>query len=173
VPNSLSSIGVTLIAAMDCNNVIGKDGKLPWSIPEDLKQFKADTMNQPMIMGRKTFESIGRVLPGRDTIVITSDTEYRATGVTKVSDLQEAIYIARLYAYNNCVDNVNVVGGSRVFEESMQYATRLLLTQIVGILIEDGDSFFPRIPQKYWHLLNQEITDLDAVSLIRSEYVRI
>lgn len=169
----IDRIGITLIAAVGNNSVIGINGRLPWHIPEDLIQFKKDTMNQPIIMGRKTFESIGRVLPGRDTIVVTSDTEYRASGVTKVTDIEDAIYIGRIYADNNGMDNINIVGGASLYAEGMRFATRMLITHVTATGDIEGDTFFPYIDRLEWHIKSElPMLGNDAFEVKRVEYVR-
>lgn len=169
----INRVGITMIAAVGNNGVIGINGKLPWHIPEDLIQFKKDTMGQPIIMGRKTFESIGRVLPGRDTIVVTSDTEYRTSGVTKVTDLEDAIYIGRIYADNNGIDNINIVGGASLYSEGMRYATRMLITHIITPEDVEGDTYFPYIDMLEWRIKSGlNMLDTASLGLKRVEYVR-
>lgn len=169
----LDSVGITMIAAVGNNGVIGINGKLPWHIPEDLIRFKKDTMGQPIIMGRKTFESIGRVLPGRDTIVVTRDTEYRTAGVTKVTGLEDAMYIGRIYANSNGIDNINIVGGASLYSEGMRYATRMLITHITTPEDIEGDTYFPYIDMLEWRI-KSGITMLSnpSLELKRLEYVR-
>lgn len=127
---------ISLLAAHDENRVIGADNKMPWHIPEELKYFKEKTMGKGIIMGRKTFESIGRPLPGRLNIIITRDQEYQAEGVIIVHSLEEAIARAESYA-----DEVMVIGGAQIFEMAMPYADRLYTTIIRRTY--KGDTFFP------------------------------
>ena len=128
---------ISLIAALSENRVIGKDNTLPWHIPEDLKHFKEVTSGHPVIMGRKTFESIGRLLPKRLNIVVSRDPAYKVEGATMANSLDKAIEIATNYDANE----VFVIGGGQIFEQSMAFADRLYLT-VVHTEIE-GDAFFP------------------------------
>ena len=128
---------VSLIAALSENRVIGKGNSLPWHIPEDLKHFKEVTSGHPVIMGRKTFESIGRLLPKRLNIVISRDKSYVVEGATMTHSLEETIAIAGNYDKKE----IFVIGGGQIFEQSINRADRLYLT-IVHTDIE-GDAFFP------------------------------
>lgn len=128
---------ISLMVAHDPNRVMGINNDLPWHIPEDLQYFKAKTMGKAMVMGRKTYESIGRPLPGRLSIVITRDPSYTAVeGVVIVHDLNEAIQKAQDYA-----EEVMVIGGAEIFKLSMDIADRLYITEIHESF--DGDTFFP------------------------------
>lgn len=136
---------ISLMVAHDPNRVIGVNNDLPWHIPEDLKYFKEQTMGKAMVMGRKTYESIGRPLPGRLSIVVTRDTSYKAVeGVIVVHDLNEAIEKARDYA-----EEVMVIGGAEIFNMSMEIADRLYITEIHEAF--DGDTFFPAYEED-WQL---------------------
>lgn len=128
---------ICLIAALSENRVIGKDNALPWHIPEDLKHFKEVTSGHPVIMGRKTFESIRRLLPRRLNIVVSRDPTYVVEGATMAHSLEQALEIARNYER----DEIFVLGGGQIFEEAISIADRLYLT-IVHTEIE-GDAFFP------------------------------
>lgn len=119
------------------NRVIGNQGKLPWNIPEDLKRFKALTSGHPIIMGRKTYESIGRPLPNRTNIIITRDSSYSAPGVQIAMSLDEALTIAEKYDQNE----IFIIGGGEIFRLAMGIADRLYLTTIHGDI--HGDTFFP------------------------------
>ena len=134
---------IAMIAAMAANRVIGKDNKMPWHLPEELGYFKRVTMGKPVIMGRKTFESIGRPLPGRKNIVLSSNPGFRADGVTLVTTLEEA-----LAAAGEC-DEVMIIGGARLYQQMLPKAERLYLTQIEVTV--DGDAFFPEYQDFGWH----------------------
>lgn len=134
---------IALIAAMAANRVIGKDNKMPWHLPEELGYFKQVTMGKPIIMGRKTFESIGCVLPGRKNIVLTSNPSYYAEGVTVVTTLDAA-----LAAANGC-EEVMIIGGARLYQQMLEKADRLYLTKIE--LTVEGDAFFPEYQDFGWH----------------------
>lgn len=127
---------ISLIVAHDQNRVIGMDNKMPWHIPNELAYFKEKTMGKAIVMGRNTFESIGRPLPGRLNIVVTRNPSYEREGVTVVHTIEKAIKTAESYH-----DEVMVIGGEQIFEEVLPYADLLYVT-----LIEhhyEGDTFFP------------------------------
>lgn len=139
---------ISLIAAISENNVIGKDNSLPWHIPEDLKRFKEITSGHPVIMGRKTYESIGRLLPNRVNIIITRDKDYKVEGAVVVHTLDEAIAEASAphpdllpQEEKEEVEEVFILGGGQIFEQAMDIADKLYLT-IVHTEIE-GDVYFP------------------------------
>jgi dihydrofolate reductase len=132
---------ISIIAAMAENRVIGRGNEMPWEIPSELKRFKETTMGHPVIMGRKTFESIGQPLPGRKNIVITGRQDYSAEGSIIVPDLQAAL------AASAGADEVFVCGGDTVYREAMPLADRIYLTIIDEEF--DGDSFFPEIPDDF------------------------
>lgn len=129
---------ISLIAALSENHAIGKNGKIPWHISEDFARFKQITLGHPIIMGRKTFESIGRVLPKRLNIIITRDQEYQVEGARVVHTLDEALALASTHDQQE----IFVIGGGQIFKEAMVKADRLYLT-IVKIHVEDADAFFP------------------------------
>ncbi len=127
---------ISLIVAMSDNAVIGRDNQLPWHLSEDLKQFKKITMGHPIIMGRKTFESIGKALPGRENIVVTRKPDFSAEGVTVCRDLTSL-----LKQHLSSEEEVFVIGGSELYEQALPHVRKLYIT-----LIEDefeGDAFFP------------------------------
>ena len=129
---------ISIIAALADNRVIGRDGAIPWDIPEDRRRFRGLTMGHPVIMGRKTYESIGRPLPGRRTIVITRDAGFVAEGCLVVHDLSTAL------AACAGSDEVFVCGGEEIYREALPLATRLYLTLVPGRVA--GDARFPEIP---------------------------
>lgn len=133
----MSNPEICIIAAMSENRAIGKDNKLPWNIPEDLRRFKELTSGHPIIMGRKTFESIGRILPGRTNIIVTRDQSYTAEGCICCHSLEEAIKIAR----GIDEERLFIIGGGEVFSQAVGLADRLCLTIIEGQF--EGDTFFP------------------------------
>jgi len=135
---------ISLVAAMAKNRVIGKDNQMPWHLPADLQHFKNVTMGKPIIMGRKTFESIGRALPGRRNIVITSNPDFSAEGCETASSFEQAL---KLVAE---VEEVMVIGGGSLYQQTLPLADRLYLTFIA--LEVDGDTHFPQ----YQHLALSE-----------------
>jgi dihydrofolate reductase len=136
---------VIIIAAISENNVIGKEGKLPWHIPEDLKRFKHLTMDHPIVMGRRTFESIGQPLPGRKNIVITHNRNYTAEGVLVVHSFEEVL--------KHNFPKIFVIGGFSLFKEALQFADRLELTRVHRKV--EGDVFFPEVDWGEWEELER------------------
>jgi dihydrofolate reductase len=132
---------VTLLAAVGANRVIGRDGAMPWHLPEDLEHFKDTTIGHTMVMGRKTFDSIGRALPGRRTIVITHQQGWHAPSVEVAHSLSEALALAG-------PTEVFVVGGSEVYRQAMPFADRMMLTEIEQS--PEGDTFFPPFEPSHW-----------------------
>ena len=126
---------ISLIVALDKNRVIGLNNSMPWHLPGELQYFKEMTMGKPIIMGRKTFESIGRPLPGRRNIVISRNPEYDAEGIELALSLDEAIKIA------GDVEEIMIIGGQQIFTESLPLADRLYITEIDHEF--EGDTFFP------------------------------
>ncbi|MGX9461753.1 type 3 dihydrofolate reductase [Shewanella sp. A14] len=144
---------IAMIAAMANNRVIGKDNKMPWHLPEDLRHFKAITLSKPIVMGRKTFESIGRPLPGRLNIVISRNTEFSPEGVTCVTNYEDAIAAA-----GECEELV-IIGGGQLYAQLLPKADVLYLTMID--LDTDGDTFFPDWDDGSWVLQNSETATND------------
>ncbi|HCK03264.1 MAG: dihydrofolate reductase [Methylophilales bacterium] len=133
---------ISVIAAMSKNNVIGIDNTLPWHISDDLKRFKKLTINHPIIMGRKTFDSIGKPLKDRQNIVISRNRDLTINGVTIVNSLEEAINIT------SDQPNIFIIGGEQIYEMAMPIATHLYLTEVS--LFIDGDAFFPKYRKDEW-----------------------
>ena len=133
---------VTLLAAIGRNLVIGRDGDMPWHLPEDLRHFKATTMGHPMVMGRKTFDSIGRALPGRRTIVVTRQHDWRHADVETAHSLADALALA------GPTDEVFVVGGGQLYAEAMPFAQRMILSEVPDS--PEGDTFFPEWVAQDW-----------------------
>ena len=131
---------VSLIVARADNGVIGIDNKLPWHLPSDLKYFKQVTMGKPVVMGRKTFESIGRPLPGRTNVVVTRNHDWSALGVRVVSSLRAGLKLACTQAELDGVDEVVLIGGASIYQESMALVDRMYVTQVHAS--PEGDAFF-------------------------------
>ena len=147
------------------NNVIGRDNDLPWYLPADLKHFKAITMGKPMVMGRKTWESLPGLLPGRRHIVVTRNPEYEAQGAEVALSLEEAIASA------GDVDEIMVVGGAHLYALALPYADRLHLT-----LIDDefeGDAYFPPIDESAWRQISSEEHGPDEKNRYRYRFVTL
>jgi dihydrofolate reductase len=128
---------ITLIVAAADNGVIGRDNALPWHLPDDLKRFKSLTLGKPVVMGRKTFESIGKPLPGRQNIVVTRDTNYRREGVTVVHDVDETVAAA------TGAPEIMVIGGAELFRLFLPRATRIHLTRVHADVT--GDVMWPEL----------------------------
>jgi len=139
---------IVIVAALGENNVIGREGKLPWHLRSDLRHFRALTLDRPVIMGRKTYESIGKPLDRRTNIVITRDKSFTAEGVVTASSFKAALDIARKDAQQRGTDEIMVIGGSAVFAEAMPVADRLELTFVHAS--PHGDVHFPPIDAKHW-----------------------
>ncbi len=137
----LQGKSITLIAAMADNRAIGLDGAMPWHLPRELKHFKDSTMGKPIVMGRKTWESIGRVLPGRQNIVVTRNPDYSAAGCDVVPSLVEAVSVAS-------GDEVMVIGGGQLYAEAMPVADRMLLTLVD--CAPEADTWFPEWEEEEW-----------------------
>jgi len=136
---------LSAIVATDRKGTIGKDGQIPWYLPADLKFFKRTTMGCPVIMGRKTFVSIGRPLPGRTSIVLTRNPFFTATGVVVVHGLEEALaHPAAVEA-----EETFIIGGGELYKQSLDLISTVYLT-IVDAEIEDGDAFFPALDRGEW-----------------------
>ncbi|KAA9021689.1 type 3 dihydrofolate reductase [Niallia endozanthoxylica] len=140
---------ISFIVAMDKNRVIGKDNQLPWHLPADLKFFKRVTMGHPIIMGRNTFESIGKPLPGRENIIVTRNKEYVQEGCTIIHSIEELLQMA---SHNN--EEVFVIGGAELFQATFPMADRLYITRIEEEFT--GDTYFPEFNQSDWDLVSQE-----------------
>ena len=145
---------VSLIVGMAENGVIGRDNTLPWHIPADLQYFKRVTLGKPIIMGRKTFESIGRPLPGRTNIVLTRQAGFAAAGVQVVATLEAAIACARQQAAADGVDEIMVIGGAAVYAEALPRAERLYITRVHQR--PEGDAHFPEPDPDEWKRVSAE-----------------
>jgi dihydrofolate reductase len=139
---------LTLVAAMAGNRVIGIENRLPWHLPEDLRHFKAVTLGKPVVMGRKTFESIGRPLPGRRNIVVTRQTEWQADGVECAQGIEAALQLA------GEVEEVCLIGGAELYAQALSYADCLMLTEISASY--DGDAYFPEFLSAGWREVSRE-----------------
>ena len=130
------------------NRVIGRNGDLPWQLPADLRHFKSVTMGKPIIMGRKTFESIGRPLPGRKNIVVTRRANFVSDGVLISNNLTAAIALGKAIASEDNVDEIMVIGGGEIYAKALSDADRLYLTEVHADI--DGDTFFPALDRGLW-----------------------
>ena len=149
-----SEFCVTLVVAAARNGVIGKDGGLPWRLSSDLKRFKANTIGRPVIMGRKTYQSIGRPLPGRDNIVVTRDKSFAPDGVFTAPDIASALALGRTKAEQAGVSEICVIGGGEIYGQTFGLADRLIVTFIEADI--DGDTRFPKIDSEAWKEISTE-----------------
>ena len=147
---------ISIIVAMDKNRLIGKEGTIPWRLPADLKHFKRTTMGHPIIMGRKTYQSVGRPLPGRDNIVITRQAGFQAPGCRVAESLDDALNQAR---EADGAEESFIIGGAEIYAAAIDLADRLYLTEIDHGF--DGDVHFPEIPMNQWRLLERETYEAD------------
>ena len=136
---------LVLIAAMDCHRAIGRGNALPWHLPDDLKRFKALTLGKPILMGRKTAESLGRALPKRRNLVLTRSGTVPFAGMEAVGSLEEALAIAR----EDGATELCVIGGGEVYALALPHAARMHLT-FVDTVVEDADAFFPDFDHAHW-----------------------
>ncbi len=133
---------ISLLVAMDNNRLIGKDNDLPWHLPADLAYFKRVTMGHSIVMGRKTFDSIGRPLPGRENIIITRNTDYKADWCKVIHSIEEVLEM------NQEDKELFIIGGAEIFKEVLPHADRLYITEIDAVF--EGDTFFPAFPLSEW-----------------------
>lgn len=150
---------ISMIAAMDENRLIGADNTMPWHLPADFKHFKQVTMAKPIIMGRKTFESIGRPLPGRKNIVLSRG-EFKHDGVVAVSTIDEALHEA---GYAAAADDdsteVMIIGGANLYQQMMDKADKLYLTHVKAAC--EGDAWFPEVDMREWEIVSQQSVSAD------------
>ncbi len=139
---------ITFVVAVAENGVIGRDGAIPWRVPSDLRVFRRVTMGKPVIMGRKTYDSIGKPLAGRDNIVVTRKADLDAEGIERASSIDEALEIARARAAEHGVDEITVIGGAEIFAAMLAIADRIYLTRIHAR--PDGDTHFPELDRNVW-----------------------
>ena len=147
---------ISLIVAVSENQVIGKGGKLPWRLSADLKRFKEITTGHAIIMGRKTFESIGHPLPQRINIVLSKQKDFKPEKTIVHADLKDALN----FVADHDIDEVFIIGGAKVFEETLEIADRIYLTK-VHTKIEGGDTFFPELDMSEWDIVDEESVPKD------------
>ena len=145
---------ISIVVAAAENGVIGSDGGLPWRMPSDLRRFRALTMGKPVVMGRKTFQSLPKALDGRDNIVITRDRCFRAEGAETVQSLDEALTLANAHATRRGCDEVLVIGGGEIYAAALPRSDRVYLTRIHAR--PAGDTAFPSLDPALWRLVSEE-----------------
>lgn len=144
---------LVIVVALARNGVIGRDNGLPWKMRSDLKHFKAVTLGKPLIMGRRTFESIGKPLPGRETIVVSRQTDYRPDGVHRAASLAEAIELANPCAESMGASEIILAGGAMLYAEALPLADRIVMSRLA--LDVEGDARFPAIDPNQWRQTSQ------------------
>jgi dihydrofolate reductase len=145
---SSREVGLVLVAAVAQNGVIGRDGGLPWRLPSDLRRFRAITLGHPVVMGRKTYDAIGKPLPGRTNIVITRDVAFAARSVIAAPNLKAALVVARGDALRRGVCHIMIIGGGDLYGQTIRRACRLEITRVDARPV--GDSIFPAIDPAQW-----------------------
>ncbi|ONM43594.1 diacylglycerol kinase [Halopseudomonas pachastrellae] len=149
----MSEVKLALIAAMARNRVIGRDNAMPWHLPEDLRYFKAATLGKPIVMGRKTFDSLGRPLPGRTNIVVSRQADLTLDGAQVFASIDDALNAARQQAQADGVDEVMVIGGDNLYRQTLERADRIYLTRIESE--PEGDAWFPAFDEQAWAVVSE------------------
>lgn len=152
---------ISFVVAMDENRAIGKDNDLPWYLPNDLKHFKNVTMGKPIVMGRKTYESIGKPLPGRENIVVTRDDNYKAEGTTVVHSVDEVM--------QKEAEEICVIGGTEIFKLFMPVADYLYVTEIHHSF--EADTYFPEIGRDEWREVSRKSGIVDEKNKYPHDFV--
>jgi len=147
-----TSLPLAMIAALAENHVIGLDNKMPWHLPADLKHFKAMTLGKPIIMGRKTWDSLGRPLPGRLNLVVSRQPDLQLEGAETFTSLDDAVLRAELWAREQGVDEIMLIGGAQLYTQALDRAQRLYLTRIEAS--PEGDAFFPPLDETWWQRID-------------------
>jgi dihydrofolate reductase len=148
-------VHLAIIVAAARNGVIGRGNTLPWHLPGDLKYFKRITMGKPVVMGRRTFESIGRPLPGRTNVVISRNPRFAAQGVQVAASLDQALELAAEIARSDGVDELVVIGGEQIYREALPRAQRLYLTEVHADI--EGDTVLPPVRWEEWREVSREL----------------
>ena len=157
---------VVLVAALDRNNAIGKGNDLPWRLPDDLKRFKALTLGKPVLMGRKTAQSLGRALPGRTNLVLTRSGQAPFDGMRAVRSVEEAMQVAR----DESATELCVIGGGEIYALALPFADRLDLTH-VDTVVEHADAFFPAFDMSEWKAVSRLMHAADERHAFAFEFV--
>ncbi|TXS93944.1 dihydrofolate reductase [Parahaliea maris] len=150
----MNQVAVGVIVAVASNGVLGRDNELPWHLPKDLAYFKRTTLGKPIVMGRKTFESIGRPLPGRFNIVVSRNPDFAAAGTAVVDSLEAGLSLARERAAEDGVGEVMVIGGAQLYAEALPQADRLYVTEVHAEV--EGDACLPPVDWSAWRELSRD-----------------
>lgn len=161
---------ISLIVATDLNGVIGAKGRLPWHLPADLKHFRRSTLHKPVIMGRRTYDSIGRPLPKRQNIVLTQRSDFSAPGCQVANSLHHAIGLAR-EGQSGAPDEAMVIGGGQIYRQFLPYADRILMTVVCHH--HAGDTYFVQLDPSQWRVSATEQRDADAANPYELRFVTL
>lgn len=169
----MTDLTICHVVAIAKNNVIGMDGDMPWKLSTDLKRFKRDTMGKPIIMGRKTFESIGRALPGRLNIVI-SRSEFVSDDIVHANSIEAALFLAEGWAKENGAEEICVIGGGQIYAATLPMANKLYVTHVMAE--PEGDTVYPAIQDAQWRPVEREevpIGEKDTAETLYIVYERV
>ncbi|QBQ64718.1 dihydrofolate reductase [Actinobacillus indolicus] len=155
---------INVIVARTLNKVIGKDNAMPWHLPVDLARFRSNTVGKPVIMGRKTYESIGRLLPKRPNIIL-SRTGFSVEGAYSATSLEQAVTLAKSFAN---IDEIMIIGGVELFKQAMPLANKLYLTEIQAEI--DGDTFF-EFDETQWKIVEEKWSEIDEQNPFRCRFM--
>jgi dihydrofolate reductase len=150
----MNDITVSFIVAVSENGVIGRDGGLPWRLSSDLKTFRRLTMDKPIIMGRKTFQSIGKPLDGRDNIVVTRDPSFEVPGVSTCETVSDALTLGRVLATTRGAEEIMVIGGAAIYDAAFPVVDRIYLTRVHAVV--EGDRHFAPLDAAVWQKVSEE-----------------
>ncbi len=156
---------ISIIAALGKNNVIGVDNGLPWDLPADMNHFRKMTLNKPVIMGQKTFESIGKPLPDRKNIILTLDKDFRSEGCLLAYSIEEALSLVEN------VDEVMIIGGASIYKQFLSLADRMYLTFIDGDF--EGKVFFPEFDMNEWEEVSREDHETDEINHYKYSFITL
>ncbi len=161
-----TELTISFVVAVAENGVIGRNGAMPWRVPSDLRTFRRLTMGKPVIMGRKTYDAIGKPLEGRDSIVATRNARFDAAGGVRAGSIEDALAFARERAAARGVDEIMVIGGAEIFAAMLPLAGRIYLTRIHAR--PDGDTFFPELDPVMWREVSRTPISPDARDTARA-----
>lgn len=164
----MTDFPLSLVVAIAKNNVIGMDGDMPWKLSTDLKRFKRDTMGKPIIMGRKTFQSIGKALPGRLNIVI-SRSEFVAENTVHANSIEVALFLAEGWAKENGSEEICVIGGGQIYAATLPLSNKLYVTHVMAE--PNGDTKFPEILDAEWRPIDREEVPMGEKDTAETLYV--